>query len=168
MSLDLLLDATRDHLRAALGLSAGECDVTPDGRPHPDAGQRFFAIHGGTASNSSNECLDERFGLTVTVTVRTGDRPADRTRDGGAKALAKKVKDAIHGSYDLLALAEAADENAGVQYVEPLRYESTGELDVKGPDWFWAEGDDEGAITGLAVAVKFGRGRRITLIGEAT
>ena len=43
--MDVLLDAVRDRLRAALSLSENECDVTPDGMPNPNAGQRFvFAL----------------------------------------------------------------------------------------------------------------------------
>lgn len=163
--MDVLLDAVRDRLRAAVGLTAMECDVCPDGAPNPNAGQRFVSVWGGSVSNSQTHCLDERYAFKVTVTVRTSARPYDRKRDGGAWNLALRCRAALHMSYDAMALATAAD--AAFVATEPPVFLSGEYLGGKGPDWFWAEPTgSERDPTGIAVELSFGRVRRIQYIGE--
>lgn len=163
--MDVLLDAVRDTLRSALPLTARECDVCPDGQPNPDCGQRFVSVHSGSVQNTQTHCLDERYGFTVTVTVRTAAGPYDRKRDGGAWNLALRCRAALHMSYAAMALATAAD--ATFVATEPPVFLSGKYLGAKGPDWFWADARGDGRDpTGIAVELSFGKVRRITYIGE--
>ena len=162
--MDVLLDAVRDRLRTALSLSAHECDVCPDGQPNPDAGQRFVAIWGGSVQNTQVNCLDERYGFKVTVTVRTSHTPRDRKRDGGAWALALRVRGALHMAYEVRTLALAA--NAEVVIVEPPCFLG-GTQQVKGPDWFWAEpAGNERDPTGIAVELSFAKARIVQYLED--
>ncbi len=71
------------------------------------------------------------------VTVRTGHSPRDRKRDGGAWALALRVRGVIHMSYAVRTAALAA--NSEVDFVEPPCFLSANQLPTCGPDWFWSE-----------------------------
>jgi len=163
-TMDALLDAARDRLRAALELAPEECSVTPDGKPDPDCGERFVAIHPGGVSNSQQHCLDEYYAFRATVTVRTGQDPRDRRRDGGAWALALKVRAALHMSYDVTALANAADPD--VSFVEPPVFEGGTYLGPQGGEWFFADPDGGADPTGVAVELSFGKARHVMYIEE--
>ena len=163
--MDVLLDAVRDRLRSALALSAVECDVCPDGMPNPNCGQRFVSVHGASVSNSQQNSLDELYSFKVTVTVRTGHKPYDRKRDGGAWTLALKVRGVLHMSYEVRSLALAA--NGEVDFVEPPCFLSATQLPAKGPDWFWAEPTGSSSDpTGIAIELSFGKARRVTYLAE--
>lgn len=161
-TLDALKLAAVTRIREALTLGAGDCDVTPDGRPHPDAGQVFVAVHGGQCSSGSAHALDEVCSFAVTITQRTGETPFDRLKSEG-KALARKVKAALHMSYETCAHATAAD--AEVVFTEPPRFEGMSDPRPVGPDHFFAE-DPEDALTGLATEVRFKGARRVRYLED--
>lgn len=163
--MDVLLDAVRDTLRSALGLSAAECDVCPDAQPAPNCGQRFVAVHGASVSNSQQNCLDERYAFKVTVTVRTGHKPYDRKRDGGAWQLALRIRGVLHMSYEVRALALVA--NAEVDFVEPPCFMSATFLGAKSGEWFWADPQGNSSDpTGIAIELNFGKARRVRYLNE--
>jgi hypothetical protein len=176
MSLRALLAATRDTLRAALELDETGCEVCPDGRPHPAAGEWFVAVHPGGLTNQSTLALDERADLLVTVTRRVSDAPHDRIGENavldadGVLAKAEAARASVHMNYALMDAANAAIDGFGTTangYVEPLAFQSLRYLGEKGPEWFFAEGGEEAAC-GLAVELAFGRARRVQYIGGQT
>lgn len=79
--IDALLYAVRDLVRAS-GISYGyaECEITDDGRPPPRCGPVFVAVHGGRARNEARRNLDERYGFSLTLTMRVVV-PLDRAGD---------------------------------------------------------------------------------------
>ena len=158
--MDRLKDAVKARLIAALALKPGECDVTPDGKPNPSSGPRFFAVWGGSVSNSQKHALDELYGFKVTVTVWTAAAPRDRKRDGGAWQLALRARAALHMSDEVRAAA-------GSEFKVPPVFESATDLGPQGPDWFWAEPTGTSRDpTGMAVELSFGQCRRVTYIAE--
>ena len=165
MSMDLLLDAARDHVRSSLSLAPAECDRCPDGQPNPGSGERFVAISPGDIENSQINCLDERYSFDITVTVRTDAPPRDRKADGKVWVLAEQVRAKVHMSYDLTARVTQA--NADVKFVEPPVFLGATYLGPQGPSWFWAEGQQDDA-SGIAVRLRFGRARRVQYIDDQT
>lgn len=167
MSMDALLNAVRDRLRTAMVLTNLECDVCPDGRPNPDAGQRFLSVHpGDIASNPSpsrKHALDEYYSFKVTVTVRSGQKPYDRKRDGGVWTLAMQARAVIHMKSEVVALAAAADPSFRITEFPVFRGATY--LGPKGPDWFWAEGSETDP-TGIAVQLNFGETRRLQYVDD--
>lgn len=163
--MDVLLNAVRDRIKAALSLTDKEVDVCPDGQPNPASGQIFVAVYGASVSNSQQNCLDERYSFRVTVTARMGHAPRDRKRNGPAWQLALRVRGVLHMSYEVRTLALAA--NANVDFVEPPCFLSARQEPPKGPDWFWAEPTGTGSDpTGMAVTLEFGKVRKVTYLGE--
>lgn len=82
--------AVRDQLRAAappnfasdyvgygLGLTAAQCEVMFDGRPMPNAGDLFFAVHHNRRQNQSLTGDSSNFAVDVTISMRCV-RPFDR------------------------------------------------------------------------------------------
>lgn len=185
MSLRALLKGVRAAIQAAYSLDATGCDITPDGRPPPVAGQRFLAVHPGGLGNSTQNMLDERADLLVTITDRTGVAPWDRigsnilVDDNGTLAKAEAVRVLINMSYDVIGRANlvipgtaayvaANGGSATVNgFIEPLICQGLRYLGPKGPDWFFAEGSDP-AVTGVAVQLSFGRARRVQDVSTAT
>lgn len=163
--MDALLDAVRDRLRSVLALAPGECDVTPDGQPNPNAGQRFIAVWGGSVTNQQINCLDENYSFKVTVTKRTAQNPRDRKRDGGAWKLALQIRGLLHLNYDVTNAIVAAYPN--IVFTKPARFVSATYLGPKGPDWFWADPTgSERDPTGIAIELAFDGARKITYIGD--
>lgn len=158
---------------AGLGLDDSNCRAMPDGRPTANCGQLFIAVHPGNWSNSSNLNLDERFNLSVTVTVRAGFAPHDRVGtevtygEDGVLAWADKIEKAVHRKYHPTdqanqLLAQWAGDATAYGFSEPLLFLDASYLGVKGPDWFTsddADGDD--VPSGVAVELRFGKARRL-------
>jgi hypothetical protein len=185
VSLDALLLATVDYLRSpsGLGLSSDQCDEQPDGQPPPVAGQVYYAVHEGEWTNNDDLALDEHFGLEITITLRSGVVPRDRTaigilRDLRRRAAALRAK--VHMAYGILDLAGgsygggvwtggrgyslAATDNG---FVEPLVFLNAGRPSPRGPDWFGAEGAAD-PPTGVSRTLAFGRARRVQTIESQT
>lgn len=76
-----LVYAIRDQLRAPCaegGLALGElCEVMVDGRPQPNAGKRFYAVHHGMRTNDWKIGDASAFANFVTLTERVNE-PFDR------------------------------------------------------------------------------------------
>jgi len=166
-----LILATVDQLRSVSGLAldAKSCDEQPDGQPPPNAGQIYVAVHEGSWTNTQDECLDEYCGVNVTVTLKAGFVPKDRT---ALKLLQRlrliraQIRAAIHNNYTLMNTANlkltAAFGHATNGFVEPLRFRNAGKPEPKGPDWFFAEADVKITPTsGIACTLVFERARRV-------
>ena len=163
MSMDALLNAVRDRLKTVMALTANECDVCPDGKPNPGCGQRFLSVHPGNVRNQQKHCLDEYYDFKVTVTVRTGQLPYDRKRDGGVWALALQARAIIHMKSEVVVLAAAEDANFRI--TEFPTFSSASYKGPVGPEWFWAEGQEPDP-TGIVVELSFTGIRRIQYIDD--
>jgi len=166
-----LIIATVEHLRGIAGLSldAKTCDEQPDGQPPPNAGQIYVSVHEGSWTNTQDECLDEYCGVNVTVTLRAGFTPQDRkalTLNRRLRVIRAQIRAAVHNNYTLMNLANTklvSDfGHADNGFIEPLRFRNAGKIDVKGPDWFWADADTKGTpASGVACTLVFERARRV-------
>lgn len=193
MSQRALLLAVRDRLRDApanggLGFVAAECEVMFDGQPPPICGERFSAIWPGEWTGHYVEGADEMLGVNVTVTLRVGKVPRDRM---GVNALVgptgqnldqllESIRAKLHmdpgprtatdaRNYPVLTMANAyitalLGPNNG--FVEPLQFQNGGRPEPKGPEWFEAASDVEGATppVGIAQTLSFGGARRLQTI----
>jgi len=180
MSLRAYMKAVKNQIQTTYSVDQTGCDVTPDGRPVPVAGQVFYAVHPGTITNSRQNALDEQYGFSVTLTMRTGYAPWDRVGsnviadDSGLLAKAEALRVLLNMNYTVMAAANALIPNTPAAggstvtgFVEPLVIQSVAYLGVKGPDWFFAEGVDDSA-TGVAVELRFGRARRVQDVSGST
>ncbi len=175
MSLEALLQATRDAIRGKYNLSDMECEVCPDGRPVPGCGQQFFAVHPGSVENQSGPedvHVDELFSFNVTATFRIGFSPQDRIgvslmlEKAGPLAIARNMALAVvNMSYSLMDAANVIVGDSANGFIKPPVYLGMTWQGPKGPDWFFAEDETE---CGVAVEVRFGRARRVQYIEAAT
>lgn len=164
-----LILATVEHLRTALTLDAKVCDEQPDGQPPPNAGQVYYAVHQGGWTNAADEYLDELCGVLVTITLRAGYVPKDRTSltlFRAIRPMCSLVRQHVHDNYALMNLANtklnAAFGHTVNGFVEPLRFRSVSPPAVRGPDWFSAEAQPNGhTITGVSCTLVFERARRV-------
>lgn len=165
MSLPALLEAARDAIRNKFSLNEYGCEVTPDGRPIPAAGRVFFAVHPSNWDNSANASLDERYSFQVTVTVRTGVPPLDRVGTNvildknGVLRLAAECRAFVSMNYDVMNAANNIIGAGASGFHEPQQFTGATWLGSKGPDWFFADGEDE--FSGVAVELNFGRARLV-------
>ena len=178
MSLAALCLAVKDQLQDELGLDDGKCALMMDGQPPPSCGELFVAVHPGGWRPESDPDMgtDEQFGVYVTITRRKGYSPQDREgmavwalAETGLDAVARRVFAALHKRYEVLAAAnkiigQTPTAASPVGFVEPLRIESVGDPEPKGPDWFTADspkGSGKYANAGVAVVLRFGGARRL-------
>lgn len=184
--IDALLYAVRDAIRAA-GFNYGiaECEIMADGHPPPRCGNVFVAVHGGRSNNEAARNLDERFGFTVTLTMRV-TIPLDRVGDQliarnlalvplaqrqGFNAKVEQLRTLLHQNWRMTVLTgqtpSSANDNivawsTGSVYgfVEPATYRGmTEEAHLVGGEWFAAEPDEE--AIGAVAALNFDGARRM-------
>lgn len=178
MSQRALLLAVRDHLRQELNLRELDCENTFDGRPLPMSGESFIAIHPGSWTNDTPECLDERYGIQITVTVRLPRVPQDRwgpelfTKAAeGLDALLEKIRVKAHMNYTLMDRANVIIGATGLLptangFIQPLCFRDGGQPMPKGPNWFAAAG--RGQYAGLAQTLTFRDANRVQTIESMT
>lgn len=176
VSLNALMIAASNRLRDALALKAIECDVMDGPEPPNNAGAVFYAVHGGGGwNNPAKECLDERLGFRVTVSMRVADSPRDRTgrsRLALAKAgLVDRCNDVVavlHGSYEVM---NAANDLIGDAqgFVEPPRFRDAGSGDPTevGPHWFGGQPSQD-RLAGITLTLTFRDARRVRAIQNLT
>jgi hypothetical protein len=178
--------AVRDWLRrptteGGCGLSDTECDLSFDGSPPPVCGERFVAVHAGSWVGSGNRnCLEEVYGVQVTVTVRMGRAPRDRIGnllvgpEGEAlDRTLEAVRASLHADPRSEWVRQRANEIIGVAdngFVETLAFLGGGQPQAKGPEWFGAVvGEDQGPMpVGIAQTLTFGRAKRVQVVEEAS
>lgn len=172
--------ATRDILKTALSLNTDQCEVMPDGKPKPDAGELFVAVHPGYWHARDIEGLEEEFGVRVTVTMRLGAVPLDRAGpsaqdllDAGLDAKCRQVMKALHLDVSgdawlnaVNAYISADTPNApATGFVEPLRFRDGGTSEERGAEWFWAEdAEHSDPPSGLSQTMQFGGAVRVQSI----
>lgn len=183
MALDVLLLAVRDRLREKLNgqVESANIEVTFDGRPFGMATETFVAIHegewqpDGTIANS-DECLPERFGVQVTVTMRCGFAPFDRIgtevladASRGLLMICRLVLVALHMRYEVLHAAnDRLAENVN-GFFHPLVFADGGMTTPRGPQWFQAKTRSmkQDPPAGLSRTLSFRDAQRVQTIESA-
>lgn len=190
MSMAVLLQAVRDRVKAILSWDDSQVNVALDGQPPPFSGQQFAVVHPGALVNSAMNYLDEKYDVSITVTLRSDYSPPDRLgaeilvkATTGLYATVEALRAGLHmdytGTLGLCGGSYGAGVWAGGQsyslpatvngFVEPLMFQRAGKPEPKGPDWFWAAGEDgDEATTGVAVQIDLVGARRIQKIEQAT
>lgn len=175
MSMEALLFAVRNQLRAKLNYSPQVCEIMPDGKPSPGAGEKFVAVYFGYENDagSHGESLDQYFGVNVTLSVRIAKAPIDRVGPDiiavagtGLLAEARRIQAIIHMDPDGYAIVKAANVLIGPNFngfIEPLQWTSTNYLGVQGAAWYRSK---KGTASGVAVTLAFGKARRVEKIGN--
>ncbi len=177
MSARALLRAVETRLRSPAVLDDPEgrvCGIQPDGRPPPNAGQVYYAIHwsGGRANldHSDAAAVDVEHAVTVTITGRLGFVPVDRRGEklsdpneliDLAEGLA--APGVIQGNYaELIDVANDLIDPAGTStngFEEPLWVLGYGPVEEKPANWVRAkDGKDV-----YAIEVRFGKARRLQI-----
>lgn len=169
--IDALLYAVRDGIRAAsMSYGRAECEIMPDGKPPPRAGNVFVAIHGGKSragaanDNSLFELFDYAVTLTMRVTVldRVGDQLIARNialvpqgQRQGFNAKLEQLRAYLHMNWQITVLQgqtpNSANDNlaawaTGTVYgfCEPARYKGGEIAALVGAEWFGTS-TEEGA-----------------------
>ena len=177
--IDALLYSTRDAVRTTLGYSPSQCDIRPDGHPPAGAGDIFVAVAEQASRSTADNCLDERFAFSLTLTMRVSNVSPDRIGD---KLLARKLAGAIgfnrrveairafmHMNWGVLQdantyLVELAPDDALVYgFCEPARYRGAETPVLVGGEWFAAE---ESTQVALKSELRFEDCRRLQAIGS--
>ena len=168
MSLAALLEASLQHIRHELNLDRKRSGIEEDGQPPPWCGEVYYAVHPTQwtpGAQDPNDILDERFGLSVTITQRTAKYPQGGQRMEGAYLEAvkgleercRRVMLAMHLSYVVNGAANSLIDGTH-KLCEPLRWRGTDAVPRKvDGTWFWAEPD---AGSGLVMEVRFGDASR--------
>ena len=121
MSMAVVLQRVRDHLRSALALSADQCGVRVGGHPPASSGELYVAVDELGVECTARDHLREVYVVEVALWRRVGQWPDDRAGDAllrddaylaGALTLdrlERSVIAALHGNYtDIPAAANAA------------------------------------------------------------
>lgn len=187
--------AVRDMLRApviknGLAIDPNDCDVTFDGRPNPDCGKMFFAVHHGQRTNQLLTGDESMFSVDVTISARANvsfDRigPALVDWANGVMAWADKVWKCLFRNQwgvDPLGVMNRANEylipTAGgevppdaYQWTEALYPSRMSQGQPVRPDWFSATEEQQTQrrigtsntmpFCGLTVVVSFTGAKRI-------
>lgn len=170
-----LLLAVRDRVRNVCGLSSEDCEVMPSGKPPAKCGETFVSIHPGgiTLDAPEHELWTANVSIKATATVKAGKTPEDRAglrliaSEDGLTDLAEWIAKAVHGSYTVLASANATltatADKLGIEaqsYNEFLRcVGGIPEPQEKGPAWFGAKTSQDGPA-GWAIEIRWSGGRR--------
>lgn len=177
-----ILTTYRDAIRTHLGLSGQTAErtvaITDDGKPHPACGQQFYGLVGGQFSNNSGQgYVDGYLGISIYLTLRAPVIPTDKAGDeliikaqtanapntGGIWPRAWWLHEYLKTNRITLmnsanVLLDGDTNTRG--FCEPFLLQSFAFLGVKGPDWFWAEGQDD-APSGMALQINLDRCRYV-------
>lgn len=118
--LDALLYAVRDGIRnvnngivnKALPYDHRNCEIMEDGRPKPNSGDIFVAVHQGAIRSDTDNFLNEYYSFSVTVTMRLTNVPLDRigtemlarqtARDRGFNHRCEQLRAFLHMNWGIL------------------------------------------------------------------
>lgn len=177
--IDALLYSVRDAVRTTLGYSASQCDIRADGHPPAGAGDWFLAVHEQATRSTADNCLDERFAFSLTLSARVSNVSPDRIGD---KLLARQVAESIgfnrrceairaflHMNWGVLQdantyMVELAPDDALVYgFCEPARYRGMETPSFVSGEWYSAEQSTQVA---LKSEMRFEDCRRLQAIGH--
>lgn len=181
MSMRALLLAVKEHLldSETQGLNYREefCDVNPDGQPPsaivPDL---YVSIWPSSWGTQQVEGLCENLGISITVSLRAKGIPYDRW---GKELILKnktgllyhldRIKSHMHLDHAEDAIITRANKHittAANGFVEPLRFQDGGRIEVKGGQWWRSKpGDPQ---QGLAQTLSFSASGRYQTIESMT
>lgn len=190
MSMAALCLGVRNVLRTALGITGSEpemalkCDLALQGKPHPAAGQVFYAVHPYQWSTRNGDYdLDELMGVRITVSMKIGVSPKDRTMTAlwstpvtGLDALCRKALLAIHRQQSvraavnaIIGATDAIDATPNGFETELWFQQADPEPVPRDDEWFGAEPSvATQAIRGFSVSLTFGLAERVQTIAGAT
>lgn len=81
MSMGVVLQTIRDHLRTAMSLAVDQCGIRPGGHPPSSAGEFYVAIDDISVKGDARAHLREEYEVAVSIWRRLGQHPEDRTGD---------------------------------------------------------------------------------------
>ena len=81
MSMAVVLQRVRDHLRSALALSADQCGVRVGGHPPASSGELYVAVDELGVECTARDHLREVYVVEVALWRRVGQWPDDRAGD---------------------------------------------------------------------------------------
>lgn len=165
-----LLLGVRTYLREQLGEDSHKyVMVRKTGKPPNFAGERFFAVHGGSIRASQINSLTAEYEVHVTITFKTqGRAPDDRDEkvlvedEAGMYYWTERVISLLHVQYPPMdranVLLDKSRNGPGTGlFTEPLKFRSMGPpLEVSG-DWVGAEATGIAAYT---ISMLFGGAKR--------
>lgn len=150
------------------------CDVMPDARPTPEAGELFIAIHPGGFRGRSFEHIESVHSINISPTIRIPVSPTDRVgialvaqKYRGLEYLVWQIIDLIHNNYNLIIYADSLIDDFKNKWTEPLRFSNCPPPKVVGGDWFRGEQSSDCAISQTiafndALLCKWGEGQNPT------
>lgn len=177
MSSRALKLGVESRLRAALNDSVGETvGIQPDGRPPPFAGQHYIAIYGGGWQTQGGEPSgdDRAYSLMLSLTHKMGYAPQDRRGTEIATEgqdylddLSDQVIGYLLNDWTAMGLVNGFITGAGTAtngFVEAFQSASCGAVEMKGPDWVFAE-EAKHPPSVFACTITLRGARRIRLLG---
>ena len=176
MSIRAMLTGLVTHLREQLSLDDDECDVQPDARPPAIMGEKYIAIceDGITAQGTRGQgasTLTKYYQFRISVTRRTGQYGRDRSKKiyleniDGIDQLATEIIAQVHGSYDLMNLAN--QELSGlVKFTLPLWFVGQEPTRLEAADWAGPVSESDSS-TYIVSVLRFAGAMRVQTIGLA-
>ncbi len=173
MSLWAMMPAFRDITKKLMSLNANECEITPEGKPFPSSGDRFFAVHCSPFSGRSDLTLDELFSVNLTISLKGTHIAYDRW---GPELLARKttgllwyaglLSSKLHMNYEMMDLANSLILEFTTQngYEVPLQFKNADVPTIRGGDWWLAEANEP--RMGMSITLYFGDANRIQTIED--
>lgn len=178
--------AVRDQLRATahatnivgygLGIASSDCDVTFDGRPNPDCGKLFFAVHHGRRTNQLLTGDESMFSVSVTISGRANE-PFDRIGPNlldwanGVMAWGDRVWACLFGNQwgveatpGVMYRANRYLPPSSYPWTEALYPTSMSEAQPVRPDWFSAT-EDQGQPSRGRGSIQPQRGNTVPFVG---
>lgn len=165
--------ATRDAIiGAGLGYTIQTCNLMFEGKPPPNCGAVFLAVHGGTIQDTARDSLDELYSVIITLTMRVSI-PYDRggtdllaKAESGADERLRKLRAKLKHKYTgLLSTANAAilaSAGAGETvygFSEPFTNSQIEQPRIVGSDWL--HGDPNSTECGIAQNLVLSGARRL-------
>lgn len=149
--IDFLLQAVRDTLRTAMTADHKTIGVRAGGQPPATMGQWFIGIDEGGEDSDQKLHLAEISKVAVSLTVRLGVFPGERTDEiylnslRGFRTYERQIKRALHGNQAvrtaanvLLAAAATADY---YPFQTPVYYVGRGPTSFHGSEWLLGAGE---------------------------
>jgi hypothetical protein len=145
-----------------------------DGHPEPRAGYRYIGLYSGNTSSVQEGCLEEVYGLMITITVRINE-PYDRVgletilrETTGIDAISDQIRAMmVNQQYAILNEANSLIGASYNGFVEPLFYRGNTNDQLVDASWFAARSNVKTFKgSGIVRRIKFDGARRIQAIGS--
>lgn len=160
--------AIRNALRTTLVYRAEQCDRTLDARPSLMCPPLFVGVWSeGERNSTMPTCLNEEFGVNVTVTIRS-NLPYDRmlTERDAIEYELNRIRALIHGDVYNHAILNAANVLADlgtgatqhIGFTKALRFLRFEPISIVDGRWFQAEAEE---FAGLSQTARFGGAQRV-------